>query len=89
MVSGQIPISNSVAQNLRKIQKMGCFSIGRLTVCRSTLSNSERVAYTNAVLCLMSRPGKTDQTVIPGAKTRYGEDSREKSLQEEAHIHAR
>lgn len=37
----------------------------------STLSNSERAAYTNAVLCLMSKPGKTDQTVVPGAKTRY------------------
>jgi hypothetical protein len=40
---------------------------------RSTLSNSQRQAYTNAVLCLMSKPPLTNQTIVPGAKSRYGE----------------
>ncbi|TVY44172.1 Tyrosinase-like protein [Lachnellula occidentalis] len=35
------------------------------------LTNSERSNYTNAVLCLMSTPAKTDATQVPGAKTRY------------------
>lgn len=37
----------------------------------STLSNSERVAYTNAVLCLQSKPALTNQTLVPGAMSRY------------------
>jgi hypothetical protein len=38
---------------------------------RGALSKPERTAYTDAVLCLMSKPGLTYQTVVPGAKTRY------------------
>jgi hypothetical protein len=57
-----------------------------LTMIRSTLSNSERTAYTNAVLCLMSKPGKTDQTVVPGAKTRYGTNSQTRYWASLAHI---
>jgi len=40
---------------------------------RSTLSNSQRKAYTDAVLCLQSKPPLTNQTIVPGAKSRYGE----------------
>ncbi len=40
---------------------------------RSTLSTSQRKAYTDAVLCLRSKPPLTNQTIVPGAKTRYGE----------------
>jgi hypothetical protein len=39
---------------------------------RSTLSNAERKAYTDAVLCLQAKPALTDQTLVPGAKSRYG-----------------
>ncbi|TVY16990.1 Tyrosinase-like protein orsC [Lachnellula arida] len=35
------------------------------------LTNTERQNYTNAVLCLMALPAKTDATLVPGAKTRY------------------
>jgi len=37
----------------------------------TTLSNSERQAYTDAVLCLMSLPSKIDPTLVPGARSRY------------------
>jgi hypothetical protein len=40
---------------------------------RPTLSNSQRKAYTDAVLCLQSKPPLTNQTIVPGAKSRYGE----------------
>lgn len=40
---------------------------------RSTLSNAERKAYTDAVLCLQAKPALTNQTIVPGAKSRYGE----------------
>ncbi|KAH8901110.1 Di-copper centre-containing protein [Thozetella sp. PMI_491] len=36
-----------------------------------TLSVEERIAYTDAVLCLMSKPSLYDSTTVPGAKTRY------------------
>ncbi|TVY52368.1 Tyrosinase-like protein orsC [Lachnellula cervina] len=35
------------------------------------LTTTERQNYTNAVLCLMSAPAKTNATQVPGAKTRY------------------
>ncbi|RDL40550.1 Di-copper centre-containing [Venustampulla echinocandica] len=35
------------------------------------LSNTERKSYTDAVLCLMSKPSKTNPSEAPGAKTRY------------------
>jgi len=51
----------------------GSCSLSNVAVRRewSTLSNSDRKAYTDAVLCLMSKPALTDQTIVPGAKTRY------------------
>jgi tyrosinase len=39
---------------------------------RSTLTNAERKAYTDAVLCLQAKPALTNQTLVPGAKSRYG-----------------
>jgi tyrosinase len=35
------------------------------------LSTTERKAYTTAVLCLMSKPARTDSKAVPGAKSRY------------------
>lgn len=35
------------------------------------LSNSEKKAYTDAVICLQSKPAKTNPALAPGAKTRY------------------
>ncbi|KAH8880978.1 tyrosinase [Thozetella sp. PMI_491] len=37
----------------------------------SSLSAAERIAYTNAVKCLMSKPSKFTSEEAPGAKTRY------------------
>ncbi|KAG8164986.1 hypothetical protein KVR01_005261 [Diaporthe batatas] len=36
-----------------------------------SLTSDERIAYTNAVKCLMDKPAKTPSDVAPGAKTRY------------------
>jgi tyrosinase len=38
---------------------------------RSSLSQSDRKAYTDAVLCLMSKPSKTNPVAVPGARSRY------------------
>lgn len=35
------------------------------------LTTDERVAYTDALNCLMDKPAKTPSDVVPGAKTRY------------------
>ncbi|KAK6080982.1 tyrosinase central domain protein [Seiridium cupressi] len=37
----------------------------------STLSDKEKLAYTSAVKCLMSKPAQTPSDQIPGAKSRY------------------
>ncbi|KAH6671794.1 tyrosinase [Halenospora varia] len=51
----------------------GSCTLGNVAIRREwgTLSTTERKSYTDAVLCLMSKPAKTDQTQVPGAKTRY------------------
>ncbi|KAK8050388.1 hypothetical protein PG994_012118 [Apiospora phragmitis] len=36
-----------------------------------TMAAVERISYTKAVNCLMSKPSKLDPTVVPGAKSRY------------------
>ncbi|KAG4414580.1 hypothetical protein IFR04_012278 [Cadophora malorum] len=48
-------------------------NLGNAAVRRewSTLLPSERKAYTDAVLCLQSKPARTNQTLVPGAKSRY------------------
>lgn len=38
---------------------------------RGDLSAEQRIEYTNAVLCLQSKPGNTPSELAPGAKTRY------------------
>jgi tyrosinase len=38
---------------------------------RTSLSLSERKAYSDAVLCLMSKPSKFAPGLVPGAKNRY------------------
>ena len=49
-----------------------CISEGKLTVAiRSALSKKERKAYTDAVLCLQSKPARTPSSLVPGAKSRY------------------
>ncbi|CAG8979027.1 hypothetical protein HYALB_00011596 [Hymenoscyphus albidus] len=35
------------------------------------LSGPDRKAYTDAVLCLMAKPPRTDNTLVPGAKSRF------------------
>ena len=35
------------------------------------LSNTERTAYINAVLCLQKKPSQEDPSLFPGARTRY------------------
>lgn len=35
------------------------------------LTSDERIAYTDALNCLMDKPAKTPSDVAPGAKTRY------------------
>ncbi|KAF8851192.1 tyrosinase [Acephala macrosclerotiorum] len=54
-------------------QKQGSCSLSNVVVRRewSTLLPSERKAYTDAVLCLMAKPALTNQTIVPGAKSRY------------------
>ncbi|CAL3967961.1 hypothetical protein PZA11_006984 [Diplocarpon coronariae] len=37
----------------------------------SSLSRSQRKEYTDAVLCLQSKPARTNQTLVPGARSRY------------------
>jgi tyrosinase len=48
------------------------FDIGRvlMTLCRSTLSNSNKKKYIDAVLCLQSKPAKSG-SITPGARSRY------------------
>jgi hypothetical protein len=48
------------------------FSLGHTltTFCRSTLSNSNKKKYIDAVLCLQSKPAKSG-SIAPGAKSRY------------------
>jgi tyrosinase len=36
-----------------------------------SLSGAERIAYTSAVLCLQSRPTKSNTTQVPGARSRF------------------
>lgn len=35
------------------------------------MSATERINYTDALLCLMDKPAKTPSDLAPGAKTRY------------------
>ncbi|KAH8892164.1 putative tyrosinase [Thozetella sp. PMI_491] len=43
----------------------------KLTLSSSTLSNREKLAYTNAVKCLMNSPSQMAEGEAPGAKSRY------------------
>lgn len=38
---------------------------------RSTLTKEQRKAYTDAVLCLQSKPARTPSSLAPGAKSRF------------------
>lgn len=40
-------------------------------MCRGSLSKRERKEYTDAVLCLASKPSKLDPAFAPGARSRY------------------
>jgi tyrosinase len=37
----------------------------------STLTNAQKLSYTKAVKCLMSKPARTSATLVPGARSRY------------------
>ncbi|KAF4617957.1 hypothetical protein G7Y89_g15025 [Cudoniella acicularis] len=53
--------------------KQSSCTLGNVKVRREwgTLSNAERKSYTDAVLCLMSKPALTNPTEVPGARSRY------------------
>lgn len=38
---------------------------------RDNMDSTERVNYTDSLLCLMDKPAKTPSDLAPGAKTRY------------------
>jgi hypothetical protein len=44
---------------------------GLLTCFRGTLTSAERLAYTKAVNCLLSKPANTPSSLAPGAKSRF------------------
>lgn len=39
--------------------------------CRHDLTSEERIAYTDAVLCLQSKEAKTPSSLAEGAKSRF------------------
>jgi hypothetical protein len=47
------------------------FSLDANSNNRGDLTDNEKSSYINAVLCLIKKPSKLDQTKYPGAKTRY------------------
>ena len=53
--------------------KRGTCNIFNVAVRRewNALSKTERKAYTDAVLCLQSKPARTPASIMPGAKTRF------------------
>jgi hypothetical protein len=53
--------------------KRGTCNLFNVAVRREwgTLSNTERKAYTDAVVCLQKKQAKTPSELIPGAKSRY------------------
>jgi len=59
--------------SLAQSGKLGTCHLGNVAVRKewSNLTNSERTAYSNAVLCMMNKPARTDSAAVPGAKTRY------------------
>ncbi|KAF1975455.1 Di-copper centre-containing protein [Bimuria novae-zelandiae CBS 107.79] len=61
--------NETLAQN----EKRGGCSLWNVSVRRewSALSKKERKAYTDAVLCLQSKPARTPSSLIPGAKSRF------------------
>ncbi|RDW75127.1 hypothetical protein BP6252_06269 [Coleophoma cylindrospora] len=72
------------AQGLRKLAQLYAFgnitahkygncSLASATVRKewTSLKPQERKAYTDAVLCLQSKPSRLDPAVVPGAKNRY------------------
>ncbi|CAI6335949.1 unnamed protein product [Periconia digitata] len=54
-------------------RQLGSCTLRNLSVRREwgTLSNPERKAYTDAVLCLQKKQSKTPSSLIPGAKSRF------------------
>lgn len=53
--------------------KRGTCSLGNVSVRRewNSLSNNERKAYTDAVLCLQAKQSRTPSSLVPGAKSRF------------------
>ncbi|EDU44897.1 tyrosinase central domain protein [Pyrenophora tritici-repentis] len=77
--SGQIEKLVAYAQQQAEAElkanskKRGTCNKNNIAVRRewSALSKTERKAYTDAVLCLQSKPAKTPASVMPGAKSRF------------------
>jgi hypothetical protein len=56
------------------VRTISCLGLVADAMSRTTLLPFERKAYTNAVLCLMSKPSRLaaiDPNIAPGAKTLY------------------
>ncbi|KAJ4293127.1 hypothetical protein N0V90_008409 [Kalmusia sp. IMI 367209] len=60
-------------ETLAETTKRGGCALWNLSVRRewSTLSKKQRKAYTDAVLCLQSKPARTPSSIAPGAKSRF------------------
>ncbi|EKG15519.1 Tyrosinase [Macrophomina phaseolina MS6] len=58
---------------LRNLPKEGSCTADKVVYRKewSDLSPEERISYTNAVLCLQSKPPKTPSSLAPGAKTYF------------------
>jgi tyrosinase len=67
----QTQVNASLAESSKA--KRGTCNLSNVAVRREwgTLSNQERKAYTDAVVCLQKKQAKTPSELVPGAKSRY------------------
>ncbi|KAL1612708.1 hypothetical protein SLS60_000937 [Paraconiothyrium brasiliense] len=66
-------VGQTTNETLSQNEKRGGCSLWNLSVRRewSTLTKEQRKAYTDAVLCLQSKPARTPSSLAPGAKSRF------------------
>jgi tyrosinase len=67
----QTQVNASLAESSKT--KRGTCNLSNVAVRREwgALSNKERKAYTDAVLCLQKKQAKTPSELVPGAKSRF------------------
>ncbi|KAF2691729.1 Di-copper centre-containing protein [Lentithecium fluviatile CBS 122367] len=65
-------VNDTLEESSSKRKRGGC-TLSNLAVRREwgTLSNKQRKAYTDAVLCLQAKTAKTPSSLMPGAKSRF------------------